>query len=561
MADSVNLAKSANKLEKTFFEEENSTIDGNSIMVISSTNSIKKKRSPISSMSSDSTKIEVKFDSIDKSSSFRDEEVLKQENQNWLKELRDCKEENKFLKEHCIFLKNKIEILNKRIAELSNSKELEDYVDVHGIISNRKIEFLLSETNGMLNDETKLREAMLYLVNNIWSAMAHEYIDTPLEELKQLKQDLVNKIDRSITTISSQMNVKDKTEKRDESPQTVQNRTKEGEGSIIIENVAAIENSLSFISEASSIKLDSDNIKLKIEEQNRIIRSLIRSLDSIKPNAPDKKLFSLRRDQEKESFAIDNENKNEKEPVLAVNEPSVEEKNHDEEDLAEFTPSQSPDSYFIANFKHLFKRPPSQKETKEQEKNNLKQMSASAYESSSKIQEDNDFVLSTKDDLTLISQKNSSPSPKSNSFVKTLTSLTKAVSNSHIFDNSKRKSQETERKNRNSETDALYAFNINGFIAVDNSLELYKHFDEKNLNEEETKSTLETSPKEFILKCPKCNICVSGSSIPKDSYEEHVKNCETIDMSCMICLRPFKINQQKEYEDHINEHLEQTTRC
>lgn len=111
-----------------------------------------------------------------------------------------------------------------------------------------------------------------------------------------------------------------------------------------------------------------------------------------------------------------------------------------------------------------------------------------------------------------------------------------------------------------SKRDCFY-YNLNGFIAVDNSIEnstkALSKFDIDNRNE--SLATLVASPidrKPETYYCPKCKTSVNKSNITLEKFNHHYMNCDLhVNLVCMFCLDLFDRSMEADYLKHVNTHL------
>ncbi|CAF0848875.1 unnamed protein product [Brachionus calyciflorus] len=124
--------------------------------------------------------------------------------------------------------------LRKIIDKRKNS---DSFIDIDAVCLVEKIEKNLLETNKIFSEESNLKDSMKYLVKSLWSSIAFEYADGRLVNISRLRDELLDKIDKS-------------------THETNQQRLK------ILED------------EVELFKNNNHKLKIKLEEQNKILNDL-----------------------------------------------------------------------------------------------------------------------------------------------------------------------------------------------------------------------------------------------------------------------------------------------
>lgn len=121
----------------------------------------------------------------------------------------------------------------------------------------------------------------------------------------------------------------------------------------------------------------------------------------------------------------------------------------------------------------------------------------------------------------------------------------------------------------NKATHDYYYYNVNGYIAIDGTLELNEQIEKKPSVNGEAESEPSPSASEevkernesLLYKCPKCKTSVDSASISYETYQLHIENCDADNnLICMFCLCWFDKANQDEYLEHIDHHLVQLSR-
>ena len=182
----------------------------------------------------------------------------------------ETKQENHLIKEYNTHLARKLEDKRRNKTESFNADEDDDddadsivtYVDVQNIAN--KIEYYLIETNKLFKTNVDLNDSMKYLIKNIWSLIAHEYNDKNLDQLKLVKDELVNKLQAPSTT----------KQKIDSSVNTDNTDTDTDTTSTDMISLNEIE------SLVTSYKIDAETLKDKLFKQNELIKELKQQFES-----------------------------------------------------------------------------------------------------------------------------------------------------------------------------------------------------------------------------------------------------------------------------------------
>lgn len=107
----------------------------------------------------------------------------------------------------------------------------------------------------------------------------------------------------------------------------------------------------------------------------------------------------------------------------------------------------------------------------------------------------------------------------------------------------------------NSQNQEYFCYPVNGYIAVDDNLELTNHINEQEVEEN---SPSQAKQENILFQCPKCHTSIDQSSISYDMYEIHVQECDTDkNLTCMFCYLLFDKSKVNEYTEHIEQHLTQ----
>jgi len=181
---------------------------------------------------------------------------VKQEKENEInklvEKLHELKQENFLLTTYNTDLARRLEISANPDKD-DDTDSIIEFVDVQNIA--KKVEHYLTETNKIFKTDKDCTDSMKYLIKNIWSLIAHDYSDTNLDQLKVIRDELVNKIDRAnintqATTMDSAVNVD------------------------LISNNELIES------------LAMENFAEKLAKQNEIIKLIIQKVEETKNHEP-----------------------------------------------------------------------------------------------------------------------------------------------------------------------------------------------------------------------------------------------------------------------------------
>lgn len=122
-------------------------------------------------------------------------------------QLEEVSQENVLIKEHNRYLASKLEKQHK----ISTAEDDDDadsivaYVDVQNIAN--KLEYYLDETNKLFKSSEDCANSMQFFVKNVWSLIAHEHNEKNLDQFKQVKDELIQKLSKLDLDKKSQINM------------------------------------------------------------------------------------------------------------------------------------------------------------------------------------------------------------------------------------------------------------------------------------------------------------------------------------------------------------------
>jgi len=180
----------------------------------------------------------------------------------------ETKQENHLIREYNTHLARKLEDKRRNKTESFNEDDDDDadsivtYVDVQNIAN--KIEYYLIETNKLFKTNLDLNDSMKYLIKNIWSLIAHEYNDKNLDQLKLVKDELVDKLQAPSIT-------KQKIDSSVNTDNTTANTTTTTTDIISLNEIESL---------VTSYKIDAETLKDKLFKQNELIKELKQQFES-----------------------------------------------------------------------------------------------------------------------------------------------------------------------------------------------------------------------------------------------------------------------------------------
>lgn len=129
---------------------------------------------------------------------------------------------------------------NFELRQKLDKRRSDSFTDIESVCFVEKLEKILIETDQIFTDELKAKLSMEYLIKNLWSVIACDFSESKLSNIRQIRDKLLNKIDKS-------------TQHTDNTEQRVH----------ILE------------SDLTHLKDTNDRLKLKLEEQNKLLKELV----------------------------------------------------------------------------------------------------------------------------------------------------------------------------------------------------------------------------------------------------------------------------------------------
>ena len=397
-----------------------------------------------------------------------------------LKNFYQIQDELKRLEEENLNLKNERDYLKGRYDKCRCTEREDDslmaYIDVDKIRISNRIELYLIETNKIFKDKTQMRNSMEYLIKSIWSLVAHEYADTNLEILQMAKTQLLDKL-KSIeddnynleTMVRSQVKLADETDQ-------------------------------SLNAQIELFRSETFNLRDKVKNQNEIIKNVIKQLD-LKKKSKENNCTQTESESNTNldiTHAISNKNEN-----FYLN-------SNEEERYNDFSPSVSPNSFLLDQFKETLEK--------------------YSIRSTKRVEEDTNGL---KDDLVDSEQDESYSSAKEEHPKPTGSKLRQIYNSMSIY-------------------------NILNYVSFGKKSEKPINKDDKSVMEDSSDSSetlLDNVKENRIQKCPVCSVSIDSYLIPLEKIEEHKRVCNDSRLVCMFCLVMFDLDQRNKFEDHIEKHM------
>jgi hypothetical protein len=281
------------------------------------------------------------------SPSIDEEELISHENSHL-----SLQAENQTLKRQCEALKLRLENFTKVASSPlanENSDPKDEFVDVNCLVIFEKIEAHLKEANRIFTDNSKYKEAFVYLVKNFWSLTAYMYSDSNLHQAKHLRDELLKKIEQidlsniTNTTTSSIMNQSGFETSSSMSPLSSSMARNDGElfSSMNID-----------IELLQNCKTTTDSLQARLVEQNNMLKSFIKDMEE--KNFEEEKAAKL----EKLKSKLSNENSSKLSSLneeVQRNDKELKIEKTETEDDENFSPGSSPSSFFMKKFDRLLR--------------------------------------------------------------------------------------------------------------------------------------------------------------------------------------------------------------
>ena len=324
--------------------------------------------------------------------------------------------------------------------------------------------FHFEEANRIFTESSKYKEVFVYLVKNFWSLTAYMYSDINLHNAKQLRDELLKKIEE-IDSINTTNMVAPSSNNQISTYPPVSSISPCS--SSFLKNETELFSSMNFDVELlQNCKTTTDSLQARLVEQNNMLKSFLKDMEE--NNFENEKSAKI----EKLKLKLANES-NIKLDTLNEHQNNGDKSNKTEKSESneeDFSPGSSPSSFFMSKFDRLLK-------------NSQKSNDAPTLDN----EETTKTITESQKQTETISSTSTENPPQSPLIHQSIESGQNSENTNSVTSSNNPTSQPPETINqRNDDSLYLYCVNDGDYIGVNNTLELDPNGDAAAANNQQT---------------------------------------------------------------------------